>query len=823
MRVQLSLMALGVAAVLFPAIGNGGSAAKATSNLIALENSSFAIKLELATASVRQGSSVEVRVLLERKNKFEGEVRLTLEKPPAGVRFRAVTIPKESEAKLPIVLGQNAKVGTLKLLVQASSGELNATADLNLDVQAFVPSSQREIQAALEAGKINYGTSLEYRAYALLNQAKLPTEYLGTGSAPEDNGLFLEIAQNRSKLSAETLEKLEPYLVRPNDPKSIYTVLAGVKASGKPGGTPEDNKLLAAKAGGKSKTKAVAQTGEECAATGNAWISKMSNHPVRVWAYCLGDAAARTAARAGMLKTLEIVNKMYAPMTALMGQPMPDGQEEGALDIYLTPAETTPPRENRNLGVIQELGGVTFPIYSTQSGTAASSFVAIKTLGLQERFFEIIVIHEFFHVLSNAHNVFAIDSWFSEATAEWAASYFSRTIPISSSSLRDFHERNFLGFQQSDASLTDTTSSHDYWAYIYAFFMEQEAGPQIIVNTWKALEGAQGEIAFNDAINDVFSFKEHFRDFAIRNLNTEYKPGDSLPIAKRYVGIDPNFPDSNDQYEPTFESPVTLNTPSDISLSVSDIQPLQAKYINFDVTGTQIKQVKFNFSQVPADGIDLNAVVKINGKYEAAPRDLNGAGEVRFCLDRPTEKLENLILVVSNYGREASAKKDVELSVQVKNEPCTRKARTIHTETSDNPEFFSENRVECDLEQNITRDRLGVYFYLKEARISHIFIRKKAKYSAIYEPNSISISDLNQSVLTVSKTIDKRLIYVGGFIKGGEYTVTANWDNGQTVKSGPQLSACILGLGSLNPNGPVTEIDFQGNSIKSYNRIEFYD
>ena len=52
------------------------------------------------------------------------------------------------------------------------------------------PSSEELIRKALDAGKIDYSTSLLYRAYALFGGDGLPGEYRGT--VDEDNGLIEE-------------------------------------------------------------------------------------------------------------------------------------------------------------------------------------------------------------------------------------------------------------------------------------------------------------------------------------------------------------------------------------------------------------------------------------------------------------------------------------------------------------------------------------------------------------------------------------------------------------------------------------------------------
>ncbi|MEA2594092.1 MAG: hypothetical protein QOF01_561, partial [Thermomicrobiales bacterium] len=52
--------------------------------------------------------------------------------------------------------------------------------------------SQALIAQELETGKIDYETSLVYRAYALFDDPRLPADLAGTGSFGEDHAFFGE-------------------------------------------------------------------------------------------------------------------------------------------------------------------------------------------------------------------------------------------------------------------------------------------------------------------------------------------------------------------------------------------------------------------------------------------------------------------------------------------------------------------------------------------------------------------------------------------------------------------------------------------------------
>ena len=71
--------------------------------------------------------------------------------------------------------------------------------------------------------------------------------------------------------------------------------------------------------------------------------------------------------------------------------------------------------------------------------------------------------------------------------------------------------------------------------YIWFYFMEQEIGPEAIAEIWEEFGRLDpGNIEQAMAIIDAqLPFEEHFRDFAVRNLNLALKPGDPIDPATR--------------------------------------------------------------------------------------------------------------------------------------------------------------------------------------------------------------------------------------------------------------------------------------------------
>lgn len=140
------------------------------------------------------------------------------------------------------------------------------------------------IAAALEAGRIDYGTSLLYRAYALYDDPQLPDEYLGN-VPEEDTALFSEIALAGDRLSDDIRQELVPYTVRPDDPRSIHAQPLGATTD-----TP-----AAALAAGAVLAQVTNQQAVLCGTDG--WAKLASPKGFKVWSQCTGDTPTTCVSR----------------------------------------------------------------------------------------------------------------------------------------------------------------------------------------------------------------------------------------------------------------------------------------------------------------------------------------------------------------------------------------------------------------------------------------------------------------------------------------------------------------------------------------------
>lgn len=505
-------------------------------------------------------------------------------------------------------------------------------------------SDQALIAAALAAGKIDYGTSLLYRSYALFADPRLPREFQGAGSEGEEHGLFAAIAD--PGLPADIQTALRPFLVRPSHPESVHN--RPRPASG----------------------TAVADSW----CVGNGWASLRSAKPevaVTVHARC-----GLEGAEADMRKTLAMIESLWGPMTGLMRKPIGDvggqpGSPDDTIDFFLLEPLGAVWRDGGRAGISKGA------LHSTVSAPPAianrsSAYVIFARSDVQIPTFKSSVAHEFFHVLQSAHND-AITTqndrtwWFAEASAVWAESYFVRE--TSRDAVHGYFPNTFLPSRMPLHQSFGRAPGEDrllmYASYVWPLFMEQERGPEAIGRAWATIAevGTDWEAGLR-AIEAELPFKDNFHRFALRNLNSQFFPDN--PLGKRYISLDPGFPDEQ-MPKPEVVKQLTGLESSAPSLAYPvEIPALKAHYYHFSMADS-VRQVRFDFSAIaPGAERRVSALVKLKGRPWEVRENLPDS--LTFCDD---ELLEDIWIVVSNHSTAIGPTVSGSLLVRPLKAPCT--------------------------------------------------------------------------------------------------------------------------------------------------------
>ena len=450
--------------------------------------------------------------------------------------------------------------------------------------------SQELIAKALAQSEITYAQSLLYRAYALFWDPRLPERFDGIGSSGEDD-FFTEARLRFGELDADTQAKLAPFLERP-----------------------------------------AAADGYGCPLTDNgvsvSWIdSGSASTHFKVWA-CATNGAAED-----IDTVVAHLDALYPGMTdpAAMGPPVPDtGGGDPRIDVYLL--DVVPTRE-RN-GTQRPIDGLTIAGVSADApfvGDTASSYLMLGRPRVgDQRHLRRTLAHEFFHSLEYAHN-YAITTtkpgltpWFFEAAAAWAEWQF---VPAAAASVHSeyftsgFRTAPDLPLEIPTRAGPGTEQAHTRWAYLWPFFMQQEAGgdPAAVFATWDAVEGAATWNDFHAAVDTQQPFETSFRDFTVRNLNLDFGPA----FEPLYNGLDPDFPVNA---APTLHADDVISQPGTMVQPIDGLHSLSTQY-DFAAIGGQsnTNSLTLDFAGVPT-GIDVTVLTHVTGggwtRHDLAPADV---------------------------------------------------------------------------------------------------------------------------------------------------------------------------------------------------------
>jgi hypothetical protein len=313
-------------------------------------------------------------------------------------------------------------------------------------------------------------------------------------------------------------------------------------------------------------------------------------------------------------------------------------------------------------------------------GTGSSGFILASRPLIGTPALTIVMAHEFFHVLQQAHN-WAIsfgfkgtpysddfdlleysEYWFTEASATWVMTYLYRDTLDPEVIANTVHALYFRYYLDADLPLVHSprqwapSFKHIYGAYLYFLFLEQEVGAQPVADYWTSLENVSVDDfeATTRILNDILPFDEHFRDFTVRNLNLDLEPGN--PIAPLYSDLDPTFPDN---MPPPFNQP--SGAPELIAAgenSYADKVPvLSAHYFRFE-PDSDVSDVKLDFSGFShVDALDIDVMVRSDdGVWER--RQFDPSEPVSLCFAGSESSGNEFYLVLTNHGMdEANAAK----------------------------------------------------------------------------------------------------------------------------------------------------------------------
>jgi hypothetical protein len=500
---------------------------------------------------------------------------------------------------------------------------------------------------------------------AMFGLPGVPDEF-STGVPRSDSAALAEMAAMMDSLSEADQARLQPYLLRPTQPGSVFysggpvAIRAGARLA------PGENSLAAPAACG-------------------TWVDSGDlDSRFKVWA-CADDDAA--AAEIDVATVVTIVQAIWDKMSNDMGgPPKPDAYGtnvpaeyggDARIDFYALHMGQVLYRDGPD-EIPADAAAATSPAppYTNADGSprnASSAFLLLNvdTLESDEATFTLDLIHEFFHALQLAHTFRAThqgttEHWLVESSATWAETYYRRD-------LSEAPHAWFFPFQASGLGLQSSDPDHQYASYVWPFFMEQDKNAQAIFDAWKQTDqiAPRDFNAVTAAVGAQVAFDTRFHEFAVRNLNLN----DVLRPAsvKRYDELDGNF---YDDVPPVAIAGAPVRPGSPYVSPAQSIPDLAARYFEPEFSQDS-RKVTISLAQLqPSGQVDGDFLAHYtDGSWKRLP--IQG-GVLQFCRDDDGWDIDRGFLVVSNHGVQGSVSGTVEIDAK---NACTGDVRLHGTFT----------------------------------------------------------------------------------------------------------------------------------------------
>jgi hypothetical protein len=617
------------------------------------------------------------------------------------------------------------------------------------------------ITAAVANGTIDEATGYVYRFYAQWFDPRLPDAYRG---ASGDDADLVALAQAAfDSLTPDDQARLRPFLVRPRDAGSYFN---------EPQVTAATARISLASAAGGSTGIPVAQAPSDPRCDELHFVeNEVPGIPVTVWGRCYEHSGAYTYdVETDVAEVMVFIADLYPKEVALMGRPIGDQFKDpahpeyevseagdGRIDIYVVKGRFTP--YDRLLE--NEHKAITYPAEPKVNGTSSAYIVydGAKAGGTVDAR-KANLAHEFFHVLQDKYNQAGRIScpypnvtgtcsdrdrtshWFSEASAAWAEHYFVQT-----QEGREPDYVHFRSFLATDWSLSETKDLNGYRSWVWPLFMEQETAPQAIANVWRSLLGKRGWQAVQQVVSDALPFEDHFRDFAVRVWQEKLDGDPFRRFQDKWPGFPPTTPRDVDAINAHFTN-LGLPPPQDpiprfkgfVDIKAGetknfteDIPELWADY--YDISpDTPTRRLEFVFSGLsPRTAVDVDVLLRIDDKWEHRP--LSGAGTIQFCLDKPADAIQQLILVLSNHEMDPNKHVTGRWNVWADDHGCLTGGDGLTFEST-----YTVGAPDADW-YSVTRETLSVTVKLKAgfggAPNAIPFLNDNSTYTATYSDHSV--------------------------------------------------------------------------------------
>ncbi|MEO8525002.1 MAG: Ig-like domain-containing protein [Caldimonas sp.] len=541
------------------------------------------------------------------------------------------------------------------------------------------PSTSALIDSAEAEGRIGAEEALSYRVFALFGDARLPAAFAGAPSELPDHLLLRELSGRLPTLSPAAREALTPFLIPPVYAQSWYA-----QEAASVGATPATGKKRRADVT-VNCFFAQPQLGATVRSTAHFNI-----HTVFSDDMLQGDDDKPTTETVSDF-IVSVVEEVYQSETQLFKRfPLPDTKEncnggDGAFDIYLHPlASRTKAVTVAYPGRCESVPA--FMILNTNELFLSMKLAkASQPLASKKKEWKSYIAHEFLHALQfgmDRSAACADYKWLDEATATWVmdhvepgANFEDGGTGVATPGFARRQGRFFANYLYNDhrvsienASPESNPELNGYGDYLFFQYLARTYQPETIKAILDATEGRGSVEAMASALDAKGGMKAIWPEFARTLWNDDvnkvlddwsrldnydfglaaiYSPSTQATLTTASTKLKTMEIDQKGRPRQSFK---LLDNALSKSGAFYEIQPRSFHYEHLKFSDATVSSLYF-FNPVAAlpnrEFMKVQVKLKVGGSWRDF-EDWTGEPYKQLCRDKKDERVEELILIVSN-------------------------------------------------------------------------------------------------------------------------------------------------------------------------------
>jgi hypothetical protein len=486
------------------------------------------------------------------------------------------------------------------------------------------------LESDLANGTLTAEQAAQYRVLRIFKPGAVPEKYRYAQAPRSGTWDLLQAANQLEKLKPETRKELEPYLVKPDNPRSIYYQRLF-------GTTPQSSKadffIIAKAYAAEPLVKEVYRTD--------------TGYTIEIYGQ---QSVADTVRKA---RRLIEEYKMYEKFEKLFNRKTLDNGDK-TLTIHIF--SKLRPEDNPEGGKSEPMGICYLVDWTPQSGLdpgTAVTWIAISAaLNTNDPDLASTLAHEMFHSFQFAFSRYE-QKWLMEGSATWAEDFIG---PEWNTEQRWLPGQTFNAAENSHNPITEKVTDKAYGMYLFFYYLTRVrsgANETVIRRIWEhcGANRLQSLESVKKALNA--DFKDVLKEYALYTLDVAPDQGKFPDSVGRYGGQNPlKLLDIHKLQEKWTIDENGLIEGRAFCLSLMSIAYLQVKN---EAKGLQAPAVRFDLKEfLDKKEIGIQAIIKYrNGRVEK--EDWTGLEQRIFCLSNRNQNFETIHLAI-DWAKEAVSK-----------------------------------------------------------------------------------------------------------------------------------------------------------------------